>query len=1384
MKNFIVFILVILGIIPISQSQNYLENYQRFFNGLRLQQPSNHAVIDMAAPQIDPLKYNGSNLDQVVQLDQAEELMRIMHSLIPNQYKADFPNWDSLLIWAKGYIDMGVMPLVLIDYRYQKLSDSFWIEQGYEYDSDSNWLRKTTPWKSSDFSTGDAFCLIPLMNHWNNKIHSVVFDKRFMLTNRNPSSNFRLGIDINGQNHYLIPNMPSRLFEIREGLNLCFLFLEADTNNEHFAINTGIQMNLLGGMKRLVSKFHLYSNPHLPDWQTIKNGLPIDDFEVSTYVKSESGTIKKTGANVSIHYSNSANNINNCLNKPIVFVEGIDFGYRGWPTGCRDGKCGNTGYIDLLKGKQWDVESQTWADWKSIENSPAVLKQYRDSGYDIIYIDFWDGADFIENNAVVVKEVLVQIQQRLCGKHIHVVGASMGSLVAKRALTMLENEIPNHCVRSYTSFDGPLLGANIPLGLQVALNYYTPISGKIRDLKERMLDRPAAKQMLLLHYQNQDQAHEYRSKFMRDSSLQAFPLLPWKFAITNGSNQMTFQYADNLQKLTEGDSLMHFNIAQPLFDNVKAYAKLIGGKTLYTVVSVLPESDAKLYLYSHGISGNTNGKGTVGTFKTTYKKEFNHWVEPYASSYDHVAGGMSDVTATFHNSLRKQSWLIFSEKYTSNTCFIPTWSALSSDSAKIKYTRPLKQTIGNQFLLLRNTPFDNYYSQTENQDHVFFDYAKGGNADWLLGEIIHTEKQIYPVQQNTIYIGKPYDRFLGDVVVNEGETLNVNGDFSSAGLAPMEKNAVLRLQNRTFVLGNCQPSTIRVKPNATFVIHSGLTQKQPTQFICQNESVIIVDSGSTLCVNNAFSKLILRKNSHLFLKSGSTLIIENGSQFIAEENSTLHIGKNVRIHLRGESALLHIKGTLILENEAKLDIQSEGLVPVGLLKLSNMGGGFGQCKIQNEGSAYFNLIGNGSQGATVLQIEGDVNCINCFNDISINNARVQFGNHSQWSISGNIQVENSGFFSTEWSHIQQNGVRVTEGHLTVKNCVFGKQNTAIQCLESVKMTVENSTIQQCTTGLLVSSNRFKVINTTFKKNTVAIELHGSNHHDTVSASEFSDNTTGISVLGNDKTAPLHLLENNFHRNEIGIKCNSRTLALRCNVFGINTTDIQAYESKIVAGANSTIMGEKDTLLCGNNTFAFAKKRNIQMDYSCLFLNGENNFLCATDREGSDRLLVAGTIPNNCTAPWNTSNTIIQLGKNYWFPVRNPLSFDSVKQHYIALGVVDIGGKWQEINVSGSLRSTVNTTCFDIQSLLDQTKSSNSHHSASWNQQNIGYATDASIWIQIPKNAVIYTMDGKEIAPTTNKDKWSDNLSPGFYLIRFQDPQGQWISKRIFYSATQ
>jgi pimeloyl-ACP methyl ester carboxylesterase len=129
--------------------------------------------------------------------------------------------------------------------------------------------------------------------------------------------------------------------------------------------------------------------------------------------------------------------------KPLILVEGYD-PFNG------------TSLCDLFLGLG-DIP----------DSLSGFIRQRRLEGYDVIFLDFDWGADFIQNNAAVFKELITRVNGlKVTNIENVVVGASMGGLIAQYGLLELENEGVDHFVGLCVSLDSPHGGANVPFGLQ------------------------------------------------------------------------------------------------------------------------------------------------------------------------------------------------------------------------------------------------------------------------------------------------------------------------------------------------------------------------------------------------------------------------------------------------------------------------------------------------------------------------------------------------------------------------------------------------------------------------------------------------------------------------------------------------------------------------------------------------------------------------------------------------------------------------------------------------------------------------------------------------------------------------------------------------------
>ncbi|MEA5426844.1 BACON domain-containing protein [Arcicella lustrica] len=151
------------------------------------------------------------------------------------------------------------------------------------------------------------------------------------------------------------------------------------------------------------------------------------------------------------------------------------------------------------------------------------LYAFRNHGYDLVFVNYSDGRDYMQNNAEVLKRVINEVNSIKVGNNkLVVIGESMSGLIARWALRSMENAGQTHNVSHYIAFDTPHQGANVPPGL-VALgrNLYGHTGGFFSLLVALLVPEvmaiysPAACQ-LLIHQSSTLEKHPLFDSFRQD----------------------------------------------------------------------------------------------------------------------------------------------------------------------------------------------------------------------------------------------------------------------------------------------------------------------------------------------------------------------------------------------------------------------------------------------------------------------------------------------------------------------------------------------------------------------------------------------------------------------------------------------------------------------------------------------------------------------------------------------------------------------------------------------------------------------------------------------------------------------------------------------------
>lgn len=195
------------------------------------------------------------------------------------------------------------------------------------------------------------------------------------------------------------------------------------------------------------------------------------------------------------------------LRRPIVICDGFDPGNRkDWYTKQNDASedplTDDRGLYEIINGNN----SKRYGGTGSAE----VINKLQQYGYDIVVLDFMDGAgDIIDNADNVVgcfNDIINKDYRDNQTEENIFIGPSMGGLISRIALAKMEqNETTSqksHLTGQWISFDSPHKGANIPIGMQWAV-YFLSLSWLTEDQAMKglnTLNTKAATQMLLSHY--------------------------------------------------------------------------------------------------------------------------------------------------------------------------------------------------------------------------------------------------------------------------------------------------------------------------------------------------------------------------------------------------------------------------------------------------------------------------------------------------------------------------------------------------------------------------------------------------------------------------------------------------------------------------------------------------------------------------------------------------------------------------------------------------------------------------------------------------------------------------------------------------------------------
>lgn len=489
------------------------------------------------------------------------------------------------------------------------------------------------------------------------------------------------------------------------------------------------------------------------------------------------------------------------LKKPIIIIDGFD------PLDGR--KIEDCDPRDKLSDKDHRSIRDMMKYFKNGEEKD-IINELRGLGFDVVVVNhpvYWrkingkntridGGADYIERNGLnhvsLYKEINRQLKANGSSEKLVIVGPSMGGQISRYALAYMEKNKIDHNTRLWISVDSPHLGANIPLGLQAALNQAKDEIEKAGEFVRDWLGSSAAKQQLIaqmggsssVNYSNldgktklqgfkTDRGHSYFKKYYNNTfknglkGSKGYPQKTRNIALVNGSLSGNESYYNPFTN--KWDSYLGNSV---LGANIRSFQRVCIGRILKWRLWCFPVHIGSFEVHS---MPKYNSLSKISRFKKAFrdKSVYAKNINP-RGNLDNIPGGyfqgfqevlhgqdgsdpiaypagtflsLSNFFATIGSFI--SDWLggAYSEvrenEYVHS--FIPSVSAIGYFSPDFNWNTPLNKS---NLSCLKQVPFDSYYGESTNTGHTTFNER---SMKWFVEELKGVKTSpVIPFSQTTI----------------------------------------------------------------------------------------------------------------------------------------------------------------------------------------------------------------------------------------------------------------------------------------------------------------------------------------------------------------------------------------------------------------------------------------------------------------------------------------------------------------------------------------------------------------------------------------------------------------------------------------------------------
>ena len=676
------------------------------------------------------------------------------------------------------------------------------------------------------------------------------------------------------------------------------------------------------------------------------------------------------------------------FDKPIIIVEGFDFGVGGDLDNHRHG---NFGFHSLFG---CDVDA-----FPGTEAYPLLLDSLYYLGFDLVFVDFAEGTNSIEN-----KSKLLEKSIELCNTYkqennaLIIAGASMGGIVARYTLRTMEEQGMDHCTRLFIAIDSPHRGANISLGLSGLVSLLSIPSAEAA-MFNLGLNSMAAKQ-LLISSPNGLLEHQSAMQMLADKGL---PQKTINVAISNCHPEVEIEL--------DSEPLLHWTESWWWLGSAHLIANRHpsqnGGVAISAScalpVDFIPFNGVELWyedeVYSYyPIEDLDITPSSIGHHMRLLVDAIN-------------ASGLMEITEA---------------QFQGEAGFIPAYSALDCDATDINST---------------NFDFISHATQWNSpEEHVALTL---GHRQLVLDKIIQGDikapsllSDLSIINQFTYNHINPSSTWLGSTIVENGGVLQLG---ETLDLTTPES-----IEIRTLMCG----TTIEINSEGTMNI-GGELGLATANFLLEEDSYLYANSESSVNINSG-STMVIKKGAELII-DGTTLEMMSESSLIIEKGGVLRFKNHGNINLEGSGCLLTLRGTIINEtNSISSIIHNVNLPSCAQIMIEGH-----SAKIENRINSKLKVLGNNQltlSNGSYCSITGDGNFLIDEGTVQINpeailhqtcktqllNTFVSGSNWGVWESKNTLRISES-----EWDRValKSSNTRLFMNYNTISRALFKLDKT-------------------------------------------------------------------------------------------------------------------------------------------------------------------------------------------------------------------------------------------------------------------------------------------------------------------------------------------------------